>query len=152
MITTAENNIDHIYTKKVGDLHFRNLSVCPVHTPVFEVARLMAKDKISCFFIGDSPNEIIGFVTDITLRDRIIADKLSFDTPVREIMDRNIVYIQDSAFLYEALLMMFRTKTRYLLVKNKDRRKRQPVLAARCELPGVSLYRYHQRCGHSGRA
>lgn len=119
MITTAENSIDHIYTKKVGDLHFRDLSVCPVHTPVFEVARLMARDKISCFFIGDSTNEIIGFVTDITLRDRIIADKLSFDTPVGEIMDRNIVYIQDSAFLYEALLMMFRTKTRYLLVKNK---------------------------------
>jgi len=120
MITAAENSIDHIYTKKVGDLHFRDLSVCPVQTPVFEVARLMAKDKISCFFIGDSPNEIIGFVTDITLRDRVIAHQLPFDTEVGEIMDRNIVYIQSSAFLYEALLMMFRTKTRYLLVKNKE--------------------------------
>jgi CBS domain-containing protein len=73
MIATAENSIDHIYTKKVQDLHFRNLSVCPVETPVFEVARLMAKDKISCFFIGNSGQEILGFVTDITLRDKVIA-------------------------------------------------------------------------------
>jgi CBS domain-containing protein len=120
MITTAENNIDHIYSKKVGDLHFRNLSVFPVNTPVFEVARLMARDKISCFFIGNSSQEILGFVTDITLRDKVIAGQLSFDTHVGEIMDSNIVYIHSSAFLYEALLMMFRTKTRYLLVKNKE--------------------------------
>ncbi|MCL6260352.1 DUF294 nucleotidyltransferase-like domain-containing protein [Aquiflexum sp. TKW24L] len=143
MITIAENNIDHIYSKKVGDLHFRNLSVFPVVTPVFEVARLMARDKISCFFIGESPNEIIGFVTDITLRDQVIAHQLPFDTHVGEIMDRNIVYIQSSAFLYEALLMMFRTKTRYLLVKEKETFvgwiSRNKILAEQAQGPFVFI-------------
>jgi CBS domain-containing protein len=120
MLATNEFSTDRFYSKKVGDLHFRKLRVCAPETPLFQVAQIMAKEKVSIFFIGLSEKEIYGFVTDITLRDKVVANQLAFETPVGEIMDKNIIYIQKDAFLYEALLMMFQTKTRYLLVRDKD--------------------------------
>lgn len=121
MIATNEFSTDRFYSKKVGDLHFRNLRVCSPDTPIFQVAQNMAKEKVSIFFIAHSEKEILGFVTDITLRDKVVANQLPYSTPVGNIMDKNIIYIQKDAFLYEALLMMFQTKTRYLLVRDQGR-------------------------------
>jgi CBS domain-containing protein len=118
MIQASEISIDQFYSKKVGDLHFRNLRICPEITPIFQAAQLMSKEKISCLFVGESSQQIKGFVTDITLRDQVLAKKRNYDIAIGEIMDKNIIYIRKDAYLYEALLMMFQTKTRYLLVKD----------------------------------
>lgn len=107
---------DHFYSKKVGDLHFRGLHVCSGKTPVYEVASIMAKEKISCLFIGDP--EILGFVTDITLRDKVLAKNLTPSIEVEQIMDRGIFSIDKNDFLYEALILMFQSKSRYLLVRD----------------------------------
>ncbi len=120
MINSNAISVDHFYSKKVGDLHYRNLRICSPDIPVFEAAQVMAIEKTSCLFIGESAQRISGFVTDITLRDKVLAKKLFLDTPVGEIMDTDIVHIQSKSFLYEAILLMFRTKTRYLLVKDES--------------------------------
>ncbi|GAB2628602.1 DUF294 nucleotidyltransferase-like domain-containing protein [Belliella aquatica] len=120
MIQSTEINTDKFYSKKVGDMHHRNLRICEVDRPIFEAAQIMAKEKISCLFIGDSDQNILGFVTDITLRDKVIAKQMDTSAPISSIMDRGIVAISNNAFLYEALLLMFQTKTRYLLVKYKN--------------------------------
>jgi len=107
---------DHFYSKKVNDLHFRNLRIAPSSTPVFECASQMAREKVSCLFIGNSTNEIEGYITDITLRDNLLAKGLSPQLPVSEIMEQNMVTIHPDSYLVEALMLMFRTKSRYLLV------------------------------------
>ncbi|WP_296700948.1 DUF294 nucleotidyltransferase-like domain-containing protein [Algoriphagus sp.] len=108
---------DHFYSKKVGDLHFRNLRMARAETPVFECAAKMAKEKVSCLFIGDSPKQIEGYITDITLRDNLLAKQLSPSIPVSEIMEKDMISIHPDSFLVEALMLMFRTKSRYLLVQ-----------------------------------
>lgn len=117
----SENISDHFYTKKVADLHLRRLLVFPPQAPVSQVAKSMAEEKMSCVFVGDDEDRISGYVTDITLRDKVLAKGISPQTEVSHIMDTGIVFIRKNAFLYEALLWMFKTKTRYLLVKEKDR-------------------------------
>ncbi|MBW3467129.1 DUF294 nucleotidyltransferase-like domain-containing protein [Arthrospiribacter ruber] len=106
------------FTQRVGELQSRDLKVTSTSTSVQEAARHMAAEKISCLFIGDG--EIQGFVTDITLRDRVLGNNLPATIPVGEVMDRQLVSISKDAFLYEALLLMFQTKTRYILVKEKE--------------------------------
>jgi len=108
----------HFYSKKVGDLHYRGLITCSGHTPVYQVAKLMSKERVSCVFIADSEDNIEGFVTDITLRDCVLAKNLSPSIAVEKIMDLGIFYIDRNALLYEALLKMFQYKIRYLLVKD----------------------------------
>lgn len=110
---------EHFYNKKVADLHFRYLLIAKAETPVFQAAQMMAKAKVSCLFVGEE-NGIEGFVTDIVLRDKVLAKKLPFETPIKEVMDAGIVSISAEAFLYEALLLMYKTKTRYLLVEAEN--------------------------------
>ncbi|MEN2282460.1 DUF294 nucleotidyltransferase-like domain-containing protein [Algoriphagus sp. SE2] len=110
---------DHFYSKRVRDLHLRHLRISPSSTPTFLCAALMAKEKVSCLFIGESSKALEGYITDITLRDRLLAKQLSSEIPVSEIMEQDMVTIHPDAFLVEALILMFRTKSRYLLVKEK---------------------------------
>lgn len=109
---------EQLYSKKIEQLSYRNIVSCSINTPIYEVAKKMAQQKVSCLFIKDKTDKIIGFVTDITLRDKVIANQLSPQLPVESVMDTKIVAIKKSAYIYEALLMMYSTKTRYILVND----------------------------------
>jgi CBS domain-containing protein len=77
----------------------------------------MAQHKSSCIFVRNEPGDIVGYVTDITLRDNVVARLMDVQQPVKNVMDNPIISIDTEAYVYEAILMMFRTKTRYLLIK-----------------------------------
>lgn len=109
---------DQLYSRKIESIAFKDIVSCPENTPIFEAARVMAKNKVSCLFIRqEAGQKIIGYVTDITLRDNVIAQCIDPQKAVKEVMDNPIVSISSDAYLYEAVLMMFKTKTRYLLVE-----------------------------------
>jgi len=107
---------DQFYSRRIEAIEFRDLVTCPHNAPVYEVARTMAEAKTSCLFVTDEQANIIGYVTDITLRDNVIARQAATDAPVVSVMDEPVVSIESTAYVYEALLLMFRTKTRYLLI------------------------------------
>ncbi|GGZ27602.1 nucleotidyltransferase family protein [Echinicola pacifica] len=108
---------DSFYTQQVGSLNPREIISCHISTPIREAAKLMAEEKTSCIFISGQGQDIVGYVTDITLRDQVIAKSVNPEAPIEVIMKKDIVYIDAEAYIYEALLLMFQTKTRYLLVK-----------------------------------
>lgn len=110
---------DQLYTRKIESLEHREIISCLENTPIFEAAKMMENQKISCLFVKDTKGKVIGFITDITLRNNVIAARVSTDGPVDAIMDNPIVSIDSQAYLYEALLLMFRTKTRYLLIRKE---------------------------------
>lgn len=111
--------VDQLYSTKIGDITYKKVVSCAPSTPIFEAALKMAENKTSCLFIEESPQKFIGFVTDITLRDKVIGRRLNADLPISEVMDEHIVSISTQAYVYEAVLMMFSSKSRYLLVKNE---------------------------------
>jgi CBS domain-containing protein len=110
---------DQLFSRRIETLELRPLELCAAYTPIFEVAQRMAEARTSCYFITDADvdGHIIGFVTDITLRDKVVAGLADARQPVETILDTPIVSINSQAFVYEAILLMFRTKTRYLLVE-----------------------------------
>ena len=110
--------IEDFYAKKIKEIHPRAIKCCHSSMPIKEAARMMAHEKTSCIFVADESDNILGYVTDITLRDKVIAQGLSVDAPVFSIMDTPIVSMDQEALVYEALIHMFQTKTRYLLVKS----------------------------------
>jgi len=111
---------EQFYPKSVRDLHVRHLRMMRHSDPVYECAALMKREKVSCLFIGNSPQEITGYITDITLRDRLLAARLSSDIPVSQIMEFDMVSIHPDKSLVEALILMFQTKSRYLLVQENE--------------------------------
>ncbi|WP_210520993.1 DUF294 nucleotidyltransferase-like domain-containing protein [Hymenobacter terricola] len=112
---------DQLYSRRIETLELRPVVLCAAYTPIFEVAQRMAAARTSCYFItnADENGHIIGYVTDITLRDKVVAALADAREPVGTILDTPIVSISTKAFVYEAILLMFRTKTRYLLVENE---------------------------------
>ncbi|GEN74262.1 DUF294 nucleotidyltransferase-like domain-containing protein [Chryseobacterium hagamense] len=109
---------DQLYSRKIASIAFKDIVSCTESTPIFEAARIMAKNKVSCLFIRRlNDQKITGYVTDITLRDNVIARCIDPQKAVAQVMDNPIVSISSEAYLYEAVLMMFKTKTRYLLVE-----------------------------------
>lgn len=111
---------EQFYSKNVRDLHFRHLRMMRHSDPVYQCAALMRREKVSCLFIGNSPQEITGYITDITLRDRLLAERLPAEIPVSQIMEFNMVSIHPDKSLVEALILMFQTKSRYLLVRENQ--------------------------------
>lgn len=109
---------DQLYSRKIESIAYKDIVSCSENTPIFEAARIMAQNKVSCLFIrSEADQHIVGYATDITLRDNVIARCVDPQKPVSEVMDNPIVSISNDAYLYEAVLMMFKTKTRYLLVE-----------------------------------
>jgi CBS domain-containing protein len=109
---------DELYSRRMGTVELRPVQACPGSTPTYEVARLMAKARSSCYFVLDEAGqEVAGYVTDITLRDKVVADLGDARLPISTYIDSPTRSVSSEAFVYEALLLMFRTKTRYLLVE-----------------------------------
>ncbi|RDV13671.1 CBS domain-containing protein [Pontibacter diazotrophicus] len=118
--TTFEQNYiasDQLYSRRIESIEYRDMVSCPQDTPIYEAAKWMAEQKVSCLFVKDTQENIIGYVTDITLRDNVVARQVQVHEPVSSIMDNPIVSIPTEAYVYEAILLMFRTQTRYLLVE-----------------------------------
>ena len=110
---------DQLFSRRIETLELRPVVLCAAYTPIHEVARRMAAARTSCYFItnADENGHVIGYVTDITLRDKVVAGLADARLPVKTIVDAPVVSISSRAFVYEAILLMFRTKTRYLLVE-----------------------------------
>jgi CBS domain-containing protein len=120
MTEDTHTGIDDFYAKRIKEIHPREIKLCPSTMSIKEVARQMAHEKTSCIFVVGKDGGIQGYVTDITLRDKVIAQEVPVSTPVGVVMDSPIVYLDQEAFVYEALILMFQTKTRYLLIKSNE--------------------------------
>lgn len=108
---------EEIYSKKIESIEYTNIVGCDEDTPIYEAAKMMAAYKLSCLFVKDKTGKIIGYLTDISIRDNVVAKQIDFAIPVNKVMDNPIVTIKPEAYLYEAVLKMFRYRIRYMLVE-----------------------------------
>jgi CBS domain-containing protein len=112
---------EQLYSRKIEEIVYKDIVSCTADTPIFEAVQHMASHKVSCLFIKNQEDQIIGYATDMTLRDRVIARQVNPEVAISTVMDNPIVSISSQAYVYEAVLMMFRTKTKYLLVEKDGR-------------------------------
>lgn len=135
---------DQFYSRRIETIEPRELICCTANTPIHQAAALMAQRKISCLFVSGEQEQIIGYVTDITLRDNVIARQVNAQLPIEQVMDNPIVSIDNQAYVHEAILLMFQTKTRYLLIRdgNGDYRgviSRNRLLSEQAQSPFVFI-------------
>ncbi len=141
----AENHVasDQVYSKKITDIEQRDIISCTYDTPIFLAAAKMAQAKVSCLFVRDGQEKIVGYVTDMTIRDNVVAKQIDAGTAISSVMDNPIVSISTQAYVYEALLMMFRTKTRYLLTEENGKHigflSRNKLLSEQAQSPLVFI-------------
>jgi len=107
---------DRYFVRRMDSVNTREIITCDVNTPCHDVARLMEEHKISCIFVKDQ-GQIVAYITDIILRNKIVAGRRHSITPAHEVMEGPVFRISRQAFVYDAIMMMFAEKIRYLIVE-----------------------------------
>jgi len=84
-------------------------------TTSYQVAKMMKEGGISAIFIKEK-EEFIGIVTDRDFATKIAVNKLSFETPIKNIMSSPIITIDHQELISNAAKLMGKNKIRKLAV------------------------------------
>jgi len=87
--------------------------------PVQEAARRMSDLGISSMVAMDG-DDIVGFFTDSDINREVVAKGLGVDTPVKEIMNRELITVDAGASIRKAIEVMTRSQIKHLLVTEND--------------------------------
>lgn len=136
-------SFDRYFVRRLDTVNVRPIVSCKKQTPVHEAARLMEANKLSCLFVENEDGGYAGYVTDILLRNKVIAAQRDAYTPVEEIMEGPIFTISRDAYVYEAILLMFSNMIRYLIVEENGKEtgviSRNKLLSDQAQSPFVFI-------------
>lgn len=89
----------------------------PPQTPVIEVARTMRKQGVSSVMLVEREH-LFGLITDRDLRNRVLADRLSPDTPAADVATLAPITLQQEQPAFSALLLMARHNIHHVPILN----------------------------------
>jgi PAS domain S-box-containing protein len=83
---------------------------------ISRAAALMTKKRAGAVFVTDSDGAVMGIATDHDFRERVVANGLDNESPVRAIMTAPVASIPAEALVYEALLRTQESQVDHLAV------------------------------------
>lgn len=110
--STQSSNLNHVQVKKL--LH-EKVKIIDHKTSVANCAKLMQQSNLTSLLISKD-KEIKGIVTDRAFCTKIVAEGLSYETPIGLVMTEKLLTIDEQATASEALLIMARHNIRHLPV------------------------------------
>lgn len=126
----AVNTVDDndLTTAKVKSLITQEPVVLPCDTTIQHAAQAMTSEGVSAVLVGQKKDlikgkkakQISGILTDKDLCQRILAEGLSYDTPISMAMSSDLLTLDHNAYVYEAMLLMLRHNIKHLPIM-KDR-------------------------------
>ncbi|MEX0623734.1 DUF294 nucleotidyltransferase-like domain-containing protein [Saccharospirillum sp.] len=122
-----QQNTD-LMTSRVHKLVSREAVMLPQSATLHEAALAMTGEGVSSLVVTDPDHPepsgfMVGIITDRDLRTRALAERLGYDTPIRQIMSSELITIDANAFVFDAMLSMLRHNVHHLPVL----RQRKPV-------------------------
>jgi len=90
---------------------------CERETTIKEAAQLMNERGKNAILVSDGET-MVGLVSDTLLRERALAGSLDLTTPVGKVMKTPLVYIEDSALIFEAAMLLQEKDIDFLVVRD----------------------------------
>lgn len=94
---------------------------CDINMPIGKVIELMNHKRSEIISVRSS-DETVGIVTDKDLRNRLMNDGITMDSPVVKLMTSPVISINQGALLYEAVLLFREHGISHLMVINNNNR------------------------------
>jgi CBS domain-containing protein len=112
---------NELMTSSVSKLITRPPVMIEAQQSVQTLAITMTEETVSSMLVVESMAEgeeasVVGIVTDRDLRTRVVAEGLPLDTPICEIMSDDLITIEASHFVFEAMLTMLKNNVHHLPV------------------------------------
>lgn len=112
---------DRVFTQKIESVNYRKIIQVALNTSVQNAVHKMNSGRVSCLYVENEKGDIVGYVTDIMLRDKVLGLNLDAEhTTVGEIMELPHTSNVDE-YVFEAVLKMQRMHVRYLLVEKNNK-------------------------------
>lgn len=106
---------------KVRDAMTRDVRLVRPEQTLQDAARLMAELDIGCLPVEEN-DRMVGMITDRDIAVRAIAEGRGPQTPVREVMSRDVKYCYDDQSVEEISRNMADIRVRRLPVVNRNKR------------------------------
>ncbi|MHA7879259.1 MAG: DUF294 nucleotidyltransferase-like domain-containing protein [Saccharospirillum sp.] len=115
----------HLMTAMVVKLVSRPAVTVPATVSVQYAAKTMSEEGVSSLAIiaGEAAGnpELIGILTDRDLRTRALAAGVPLETPITDIMTDEVISIEASEYIFEAMLLMLRHNVHHLPVMRRGK-------------------------------
>ncbi|SJN56464.1 Hypoxic response protein 1 [Vibrio ruber DSM 16370] len=126
--STVETN--DLSTAKVKNLLTGEAVWISPETSIHETAQKMAEENVSALLIlnteqpaadchDDKPQ--LGIITDRDLCSRVLANAISPQRPIREVMTTELLTLDHNAYVYEAMMVMLRHKIHHLPILKENK-------------------------------
>lgn len=117
---------DELLTSTVRELISREPVTISLSASVFEAAKKMTEEGVSSILVLNSSPEskdepVAGILTDRDLRTRVLAEGLSVETRVEEVMSLDLLALESGQFVFEAMLIMLRYNLHHLPILHKGK-------------------------------
>ena len=90
---------------QVSELMTPSPITCPMGHTITQVARMMRDNRISSVVVMDGP-ELAGIITARDLTNKVLAEGLTGDTKVEDVMSRSPITVAPSALGLDAMMML----------------------------------------------
>jgi CBS domain-containing protein len=106
---------------KVSESMTRDVIIANPRQTICEAACMMAKADAGSLPVGDG-DRLVGFITDRDIALRAVAKNMPPDTPVSEVMSKEVLYCYDDEDVEEVARNMGDQQVRRLPVLNRSKR------------------------------
>lgn len=106
---------------RISEVMCSDFKIATPETSLREAAQMMRDDDFGYLPVGDN-DRLVGSVTDRDIVIRAVAEGLSADTPLRQVMTENVVYCFEDNDVRDAGDVMRTRQIRRLVVLNRDKR------------------------------
>lgn len=104
-----------LFGTSLGELVGRGPVICTPQATAREVAQIMRDENADSIVVRED-NEILGILSDIDLRNKIVADGVSSEVPVENLMHRNALKLDADEPVFQALMDMMQQQTYHVIV------------------------------------
>lgn len=106
---------------KVKQAMTPDVKLCSPQNTISEAARMMAECDSGVLPVGEN-DRLVGMITDRDIVIRAVAERLSPDTPVRDVMSAEVQYCFENDTIADLARHMGEQRVRRLPVLNADKR------------------------------
>jgi CBS domain-containing protein len=104
-----------LFNTRLGELISREPVTCPPDATARDVARTMREESADSAVISRD-GQVVGILTDMELRNKVIAEALPVETPVEELMSRQFIRLEAGAPVFRALMEMMQHQSYHVVV------------------------------------
>ncbi|AEH25132.1 CBS domain-containing protein [Pyrococcus yayanosii] len=90
-------------------------------TSVQEASKIMMEFDVGSLVVVDDDGNVVGFFTKSDVIRRVIVPGLPYDTPVSEIMTKDLITVNSSTPLGEVLKVMAQYRIKHILVEEEGK-------------------------------